>query len=151
MPVNLSVNAATAGRLFKCWSREWWAALLSRIERGERVRFMIHHAARPGRHTHAEPAEHMPTLEWVESLKAYPSDGEAMQAWRPWFERRGAELPKWTHRVWVFLPSPRPPLDGHSVWPSHLQRVLPPGESRGARRPKNVPASIEKPGLTRLT
>jgi hypothetical protein len=108
-------SSAEAFVTFKCWSRDWWAALLARIERGESVTFMLQHACCSGR-THTERAELMPSREVVIRLKAFPSDGEAMRAWRPWLAAHGADLPPWRdRRVWVFLPAPQPPSAGEPL------------------------------------
>lgn len=96
---------------FAAWSKSWWAMILARVDRGEDVRFRLHHAAQGGCGT-SELTEKMPPPEQIAALQQYPSDGDAVAAWRRWFEAKGAKLPDWRERVWVFLPGPEPPLLG---------------------------------------
>lgn len=102
---------------FQCWSREWWAALLARVDRGERVAFMIQQATEKRDGVYSVRSEHMPPAEAVAALKGHPSDGEAAAAWRVWFDDHGARMPIWRDRVWLFLPSATPPTKGASMWP----------------------------------
>ena len=54
----------------------------------------------------------MPPASVIEKFKSFPSDGEALAAWRPWLEARGVRLPAWRDtRLWVWLPADRPPGD----------------------------------------
>lgn len=97
---------------FEAWSREWWAMLLAKADRGEPIAFTVDHAKQHGTRKASERADRMPAPEVIASLKPAPADGEWLTAWRPWFERRGARLPDWRHRIWVFLPSSEPPPQG---------------------------------------
>ena len=92
----------------QCWSKEWWAALLARIDRGQPVAWMVQFAAERGGAWAVAPDE-LPPPEAMAVLKSYPSDGPELAAWRPWLAVRGAKLPQWRERIWVFLPGPEPP------------------------------------------
>lgn len=105
--------------MFDCWSKDWWASLLGKIERRESIKFMLHYASEPGRRKWSASGVEVPTPEELSEFKNYPSDGPEMAAWRPWFEARGAALPNWEKRIWVFLPSPSPP-GSFSTGPPHL-------------------------------
>ncbi len=94
------------------WSREWWAMLLARADRGEPIASAVDQAKERGTRKASERADRMPPAEVIASLKPAPADGDWLAAWRPWFERRGAKLPDWRHRIWVFLPSAEPPVQG---------------------------------------
>jgi hypothetical protein len=102
-------TAERANPTFDCWSKEWWAVLIARIERNSPTKFFVRYASEPGKHTTGEMAALMPTPERLAEFKNYASNGLEMKAWRPWFEAHGVNLPKWENRVWVFLPSPSPP------------------------------------------
>lgn len=93
---------------FDCWSKEWWAVLFERLRHRRSVGFMLENAIRSGRRQDAVLAAEMPTEECIAALTAYPSDGDELRAWRPWFEARGVKLPQWSTRFWVFLPAPVP-------------------------------------------
>lgn len=103
---------------FDCWSKEWWAVLLTKIERRQPIRFMIHFATDAGKRQHVEKTVDMPSAERLAEFKGYPSDGPEMAVWRPWFERRGVKLPLWEKRIWIFLPSPAPAGATTSTAPS---------------------------------
>lgn len=92
----------------QCWSKEWWAALLARIDRGQPVAWMVQFAAERGGAWAVAPDE-LPPPEAMAVFKSYPSDGPELAAWRPWLAVRGAKLPQWRERIWVFLPGPEPP------------------------------------------
>lgn len=101
---------------FKCWSKEWWAALLMRIGAGYPTAFMVQYASDRGGHEAAAKLNEMPCAEELAAMQSFPSDGHVMQAWRPWFERHRVKLPQWRERVWVWLPSTSPP-EGSNAWP----------------------------------
>lgn len=54
----------------------------------------------------------MPSERVVKALRAFPSDGDVLAVWRPWFEGRGVRLPCWDSKIWVYLPSAEPPKQG---------------------------------------
>lgn len=110
---------------FRAWSREWWAMVLARADRGEPIAFRVNHAKETGAREMCERADLMPPAEVIAALKSVPGNGDWMTAWRPWFQRRGAELPEWRENVWVFLPGPQPPDPGQ---PALLAATGPPGE-----------------------
>lgn len=97
---------------FRPWSQDWWAWFLAKVDRGEQVATVLERAKQQLAGTVTERAGVMPCGKTIEALKAYPSDGFVMAAWRPWFESRGLRLPQWRTQVWVFLPGPEPPMEG---------------------------------------
>jgi hypothetical protein len=90
-------------------SCEWWAPLLHKIGRGEKVGFFLRYTSS---NTRPYPCrrQDIPTVASIAQLKWYPSDGEVMAAWRTWFMARGVRPPV-RESPWVFLPSERPPTD----------------------------------------
>lgn len=100
---------------FDCWSKEWWAVLLGKLERRQLPGFMVKYACEPGKREWGEPINEMPSAERIAEFKGYPSDGREMAAWRPWFESRRVNLPQWRERIWVFLPAPEPPRKDGSL------------------------------------
>ena len=97
---------------FQVWSREWWAMLLAKADRGEPLAFTVDHAKQQRSRETSERADRMPSPETIARLKSVPGNGDWMTHWRPWFEQRGAKLPLWREAVWIFLPSPEPPIQG---------------------------------------
>lgn len=98
--------------VFRVWSREWWAMLLAKIDRGEAVSFTVKHALSPGTRDVSERVERMPPTEVIAGLKGYPGNGPEFANWRPWFAQRGANFPAYREKVWVYLPGPEPPVTG---------------------------------------
>lgn len=101
----------------ECWSRPWWALLVRKIDRGKPkdAAFMLQYASRAAKGTrYSVPAGEGVHDDDLANFTGYPSDGEAMKAWRPWFDRHRVSLPEWRGRVWVFLPSPEPPAEAES-------------------------------------
>ena len=88
------------------WSREWWAALIRRIERKQSTDLMMRLAS-SGSVWAGEQEAVLPDT--IAAMRAYPSDGPEVAAWRPWFKQNRVNLPDWRERVWVFLPSTGPP------------------------------------------
>lgn len=101
---------------FKCWSKEWWGVLFIRADKRESIAFMVSHAASKDGAWGAPP-NMMPNKAQLARLKGYPTDGREIQDWRPWFERRGAKLPDWREKQWVYLPGPEPPIEGQPSLP----------------------------------
>jgi len=99
-----------------CWSRDWWGVLFKKIEAGEPVRFMISYATQPGNKAWCGKRDQTATIDQLAKLDSYPCDGDVAKAWRPWFEEQDVRLPRWTERVWIFLPGPMPPTGNGSVW-----------------------------------
>lgn len=95
-----------------CWSRAWWAVLLAKINVGQSTSWMLSYAMDRGSVNWTEKTEDMPSSDVIATFSNYPSDGEVMRVWRPWFEAHGVRLPNWESRVWVFLPGPDPPVCG---------------------------------------
>lgn len=95
-------------------SRDWWALLFHKIDQREKMGAFVQHSLST---TVPVPCrrEAMPSLDLIARLEAYPENGEAMKAWRPWFEARGIRIPV-RDALWVFLPSSEPPESGASVW-----------------------------------
>jgi hypothetical protein len=102
-------TAAASGdcRVIDCWSREWWIELFAKLQCGDPVALWIDHASQEGRRQLTVKRQ-APSQDDLATFKQYPSDGEVMAAWRPWFEARGIRFPRWATRQWVFLPSERP-------------------------------------------
>jgi hypothetical protein len=113
-----ATEQATGIVSFDCWSRQWWGLLLAKSDRRDLIAAMVAHACRSGSKIHCAPAEQMPSDDQIASLKAFPSDGDAMASWRIWFERLGARFPLAGERFWVYLPAPLPPTENQSVWES---------------------------------
>jgi len=92
-------------------TRDWWALLLHKLGRGEKVGGFVAYSLS---NTTPVPCkrEDMPSLDTIGQLKAYPSDGDVMTAWRPWLEAQGVRIPVCDSR-WVFLPGERPPTSIH--------------------------------------
>jgi hypothetical protein len=90
-------------------SRDWWALLFAKIERGEPVASFAEYTLN---NFSAVPVKRdaMPTFDQVARLEAYPADGDAMKAWRPWLEARRVRFPH-IEKLWVFLPGIAPPSD----------------------------------------
>lgn len=96
------------------WSKEWWAILLARIASGRNVSWMLEYAkSRSGPFT--VPACEMPTDEQLARLQSYPSTGTVWSLWSEWLARKGARMPEWREKHWVFLPSPEPPSSSQSA------------------------------------
>lgn len=110
----------------EAWSKEWWALLFSRLERGAAVGLMLQWAdqRRPAGCALAEK----PDDAAIAGLRGYPSDGDVVARWRPWFEARGVRLRQFSGKFWVFLPGESP-------------GVLPPRSSHASRpEAPNVPS-----------
>jgi hypothetical protein len=101
----------TQGVVFTRWSRDWWAALIARCQRGAPVAMMISQATHDPKGNWQERAGDMPPADVIAAFKGFPSDGEVMAAWLPWFERHGVKLPLWRSRFWVHLPGEYPPVE----------------------------------------
>jgi predicted transcriptional regulator len=115
--VLVAASASTHG--FQTWSRDWWAVWITKIDSGAGGSAWLAYADQAGQPVKrfcAVKADAMPSLDQLAMLTAYPSDGDAIAAWRPWFERHGVRLQQWTERFWVFLPSATPPSGKSSVW-----------------------------------
>lgn len=99
------------------WSREWWALFLAAAERRRPFAlFLLERAARAQKgETVAVGTDQAPPADLLNRLQSYPSDGEAVKAWRWWFARRGIRLPEWRSKVWVFLPNADPPKESSAA------------------------------------
>lgn len=89
------------------WSRDWWALLFAKIEARKPVALMLDWAGQ-GKASGC-PAAEQPGADAIAALSPYPSRGEVVAAWRPWFEARGVRLRQFSGDFWVFLPSSHPP------------------------------------------
>lgn len=93
------------------WTRDWWAVFIARIRAGKPAGFTLSLAI--GGKPIGVQGHELPDQATIAAFRPYPSDGDVMRAWRPWFERHGANLPSWRDkRVYVFLPGEVPPEEG---------------------------------------
>jgi hypothetical protein len=92
------------------WSKEWWAILFHRADQKKHIDLQVNWA-RQGKPFGAQRNE-WPADELIASLRPFRSIGPEIDAWRPWLEARGAQLPDWRESIWIFLPSPEPPVAG---------------------------------------
>ena len=97
---------------FKALTRDWWALLLQ-IDRGEKIGAFVGHTL-GSNGTWVCKFDDMPPFARIQALARYPSEGEAMNSWRPWLEQRGVRVTA-RDTLWVFLPSSQPPINS-SVW-----------------------------------
>lgn len=97
----------------KALTRDWWAALFWRVEKGEKIGFFLTSldSTRPW----PIKRDQMPSIDQVALLEAYRRDGEVMARWEPWLRAHGIRIPV-RDALWVFLPSSEPPEPGVSVW-----------------------------------
>jgi DNA-binding transcriptional ArsR family regulator len=117
LPPRAAADASSDVHTFKCWSREWWGVLLKRIAQGARVSFMVNYAANNPAGQFSARGNDCLADDMLSKMMSFPTDGAALEAWRPWFERHGARLPVWRERFPVWLPSAAPP-NGRNPWRS---------------------------------
>lgn len=108
----LLIEAETAPKkpepvFVKPWSDDWWAVLLRKCAAGQRAGLMVEWA-QAGKGITLLPGD-APGRGEVEVLKPYLCEGPELEAWRPWFRARGAELPRLRGNFRVFLPGAAPP------------------------------------------
>lgn len=113
--------AASTGntREFWTWSRDFWGLVLAALDGGKSAHYWLNYADQggsPAKRVCIVKPELMPSIDQLALLTAFPSDGDEIAAWRPWFEAHGVRLPPWSEKFWVYLPSAVPPSGKKSVW-----------------------------------
>jgi hypothetical protein len=98
--------AATTTHLeIKPLGKDWWAVLLDRSERGQRIGMMLSMAAE-GKSYWVTLSEFPASLR--DRLKATPAGSAHAAAWMGWLKARGHRPPELKADAWVFLPEGEP-------------------------------------------
>jgi hypothetical protein len=98
--------AATTTHLeIKPLGKDWWAVLLDRSERGQRIGMMLSMAAE-GKSYWVTLSEFPARLR--DRLKATPAGSAHAAAWMGWLKARGHRPPELKADAWVFLPEGEP-------------------------------------------
>jgi hypothetical protein len=105
--------AATTTHLeIKPLGKDWWAVLLDRSERGQRIGMMLSMAAE-GKSYWVTLSEFPARLR--DRLKATPAGSAHAAAWMGWLKARGHRPPELKADAWVFLPEGEPPAMAQGI------------------------------------